>query len=72
MNVPHIPKVHFRWNMEAAERVESFTELAELLTRWVEESGDRDDAVAHIALSLAAAYVEGAQDSRLHAERGET
>jgi hypothetical protein len=62
-NIPSmpIPKVHHRWDMEPMERVESFADQAEALLDRLAESPD-DGRIGILCVSLAAAYVEGAQD----------
>jgi hypothetical protein len=73
--IPHIPKTYRRYAMDPTERINSFADQAQAILENLDEQqrraaagveGEEEHPVAIIALALAAAYVEGAQDGRSH------
>jgi hypothetical protein len=73
--LPQIPKTYHRYAMEPTERINSFADQAQAILENLDEQqrraaagveGEEEHPVAIIAIALAAAYVEGAQDGRGH------
>jgi hypothetical protein len=63
--VPDIPQTHHRYAMTPEERVSSFAFMAKRVLEQLPLSAT-DERMGIVCLSLAAAYVEGAQDGRSH------